>query len=206
MNSAPVRSASAPSSATASRRAAEYRGCASPLSQCRVMPSCQSAVCRNRIVAALLSGDRARCRGKPSVGPPSDKTGDSTGLCPAGPACSSVDRVSDPFRTLVLLRHGKSAYPPDCADRDRPLAERGIREAGLAGDWLRAHVPPVDAVLCSPATRTRQTFDRTRLTAPVHYAERLYDATPGTVIDVINGVAAHFDTDIRTLLVIGHEP
>ncbi len=117
-----------------------------------------------------------------------------------------MDRVSDPFRTLVLLRHGKSAYPPDCADRDRPLAERGIREAGLAGDWLRPHVPPVDAVLCSPATRTRQTFDRTRLTAPVHYAERLYDATPGTVIDVINGVAAHFDTDIRTLLVIGHEP
>ncbi|MGV0835875.1 SixA phosphatase family protein [Mycolicibacterium thermoresistibile] len=114
--------------------------------------------------------------------------------------------MSEPFRTLVLLRHGKSAYPPDCADHDRPLAQRGIREAGLAGDWLRAHAPRIDAVLCSTATRTRQTLECTRVDAPVHFADRLYDATPGTVIDVINGVTHHFDADISTLLVIGHEP
>lgn len=127
-------------------------------------------------------------------------------MCPAHTGCSSVDQVSEPFRTLVLLRHGKSAYPPDTADHDRPLAQRGIREAGLAGDWLRAHAPRIDAVLCSTATRTRQTLTRTQLDAPVHFADRLYDATPGTVIDVINGVSEHFSADIRTLLVIGHEP
>jgi phosphohistidine phosphatase len=114
--------------------------------------------------------------------------------------------VSDSYRTLLLLRHGKSDYPPGVADHDRPLAPRGMREAGLAGDWMRAHAPAVDAVLCSTATRTRETLERTRIDAPVEFVDRLYDAAPGTVIDVINGLRSRFDFDVQTLLVIGHEP
>jgi phosphohistidine phosphatase len=114
--------------------------------------------------------------------------------------------VADSYRTLLLLRHAKSDYPSGVVDHERPLAPRGIREAGLAGDWLRAHAPAVDAVLCSTATRTRETLERTRIEAPVEFVDRLYDATPGTVIDVINGVQSQFDSDVQTLLVIGHEP
>ena len=36
-------------------------------------------------------------------------------------------------RTLILMRHGKSGYPPATRDHDRPLAERGDRQAALAG-------------------------------------------------------------------------
>lgn len=114
--------------------------------------------------------------------------------------------MTDRYRTLLLLRHAKSAYPPGVVDHDRPLAPRGVREAGLAGDWLRAHAPAVDAVLCSTAARTRDTLARTRIAAPVEYLDRIYDATPGTVIDEINRVQQHFDVDVQTLLVIGHEP
>jgi phosphohistidine phosphatase len=114
--------------------------------------------------------------------------------------------VSDSYRTLLLLRHAKSDYPPGVADHDRPLAPRGIREAALAGDWLRAHAPAVDAVLCSTATRTRETLERTRIDAPTEFVDRLYDATAGTVIDEINGVSSRFDREVATLLVIGHEP
>jgi phosphohistidine phosphatase len=103
---------------------------------------------------------------------------------------------------LVLLRHAKSAYPEGVADHDRPLAPRGEREAGLAGDWLRANVPTVDAVLCSTAVRARRTLACAGIDAPVRYLERLYDATPGAMIDEINAVA----DDIGTLLVVGHEP
>ena len=110
--------------------------------------------------------------------------------------------MTDRFRTLLLLRHAKSDYPAGVADHERPLAPRGEREAGLAGDWLRAHAPAVDAVLCSTATRTRETLARTRVDAPVNYVDRLYDATPGAVIEEINRV----DPDVETLLVIGHEP
>lgn len=117
--------------------------------------------------------------------------------------------MTDARRTLVLLRHAKSDYPDDVADHDRPLAPRGEREATLAGEWLREGAglqPPVQAVLCSSATRTRQTLQRTGLTVPTHVTERLYGATPGTVIAEVNAAATRFDFDPQTLLVVGHEP
>jgi phosphohistidine phosphatase len=112
--------------------------------------------------------------------------------------CPNLGRM----RTLVLMRHAKSDYPDGVPDHERPLAARGIREAGLAGDWLRGHAPQIDAVLCSSAVRTRQTLARTGVPAPVSYLDRLYGASPGDVIDEINKVGE----DVSTLLVVGHEP
>ncbi len=110
--------------------------------------------------------------------------------------------MSEHNHTLVLLRHAKSAYPDGVADHDRPLAPRGRREAGLAGDWLRASLPAIDAVLCSTATRARETLAHTGIDAPVRYVDRLYGAVPGTVIDEITQV----DDDVAVLLVVAHEP
>lgn len=103
---------------------------------------------------------------------------------------------------LVLMRHAKSAYPAGVADHDRPLAPRGIKEAALAGDWLRANLPTIDGVLCSTAIRARQTLGRVGIEVPVRYVERLYDASPETVIDEIK----HADDELGILLVIAHEP
>jgi phosphohistidine phosphatase len=100
------------------------------------------------------------------------------------------------------MRHAKSDYPPGVGDHDRPLAPRGVSQAGLAGDWLRASAPAIDGVLCSTATRARQTLLNTGIDAPVRYSERLYAATPGTMIEEINTV----DGEVSTLLVVGHEP
>lgn len=113
-----------------------------------------------------------------------------------------MEQVSDQHHLLLLMRHAKSAWPPEIADHDRPLAPRGVKEAGLGGDWLRANLPAVDAVLCSTAIRARQTLQHTGIDAPVRYAERLYGTTPGTVIDEIAGTAEQ----VATLLVISHEP
>jgi phosphohistidine phosphatase len=114
--------------------------------------------------------------------------------------------MNEPHRNLVLMRHAKSAYPDGfpshIADHDRPLASRGGREARLAGDWLRTNLPAVDSVLCSTATRARETLAGTGIDAPVRYIERLYGAAPGTVIEEINRVT----DDVGTLLVVGHEP
>jgi phosphohistidine phosphatase len=110
--------------------------------------------------------------------------------------------VSHQDRTLVLLRHAKSAYPEGVGDHDRPLATRGRREAGLAGDWLRANLPAIDAVLSSTTIRARETLAHTAIDAPVRYVDRLYDATPGTVIDEIN----HVGDDVAVLLLVAHEP
>ena len=103
---------------------------------------------------------------------------------------------------MILMRHGKSAYPDGVPDHERPLAPRGQREAGLAGDWLRTNAPAIGAVLCSTATRTRETLACTGIDAPVHYLARLYGASPGIVVDEINRV----DDDVATVLIVGHEP
>ncbi len=120
-------------------------------------------------------------------------------MCVGSPYC-------EPMNTLILLRHAKSDYPSGVPDHDRPLAPRGIREGALAGDWLRAHAPAIDAVLCSTATRTRQTLARTEIEEPVQFIDRLYDATPGVALAEINKTTSLFEQDIATLLVIGHEP
>jgi phosphohistidine phosphatase len=114
--------------------------------------------------------------------------------------------TDDGHRTLLLLRHAKSDYPEGATDHQRPLAPRGVREAGLAGDWLRARPQAVDAVLCSTATRTRETLARTRIGAPVRFLDELYDATAGAVIAQLNRVEDLFGSPVRTLLVVGHEP
>jgi phosphohistidine phosphatase len=110
--------------------------------------------------------------------------------------------MTTPVRTLVLLRHAKSDYPDGVDDHERPLAPRGIREAALAGDWIRANVGKIDAVLCSTATRTRETLARTGIEADIRYEDSLYDSMPGIVVDLVNGVG----DDVKTLLVVGHEP
>jgi phosphohistidine phosphatase len=114
--------------------------------------------------------------------------------------------MSTGHSTLLLLRHAKSDYPDGVDDHERPLAPRGEREAALAGDWIREHVGAVDAVLCSTATRTRQTLQRTGIEAATYFADRLYDATPGVVLGEINGAATRFPEEVGTLLVVGHEP
>ncbi|RDI66517.1 SixA phosphatase family protein [Nocardia pseudobrasiliensis] len=105
-------------------------------------------------------------------------------------------------RTLILMRHGKSGYPPGVADHERPLAPRGQREAGLAGEWLRRTQPPIDAVRCSTATRTRETLAATGITAPVEFEPSIYEASPRSLIELVQLT----DDAIDTLLVIGHAP
>jgi len=100
------------------------------------------------------------------------------------------------------MRHAKSDYPDGVPDHERPLATRGEREAGQAGEWLRANVGAIDAVLCSSAIRTRQTLANTGVQARIAFLDELYGAAPGTMIRAINEIP---DTN-HTLLVVGHEP
>lgn len=105
-------------------------------------------------------------------------------------------------RTVIFVRHAKSAYPDGVDDHDRPLAARGEREAGLAGAWLRDAVAHVDLVLCSTATRARQTCDLLGIDAPVKYLDELYDSPDDTYLPIVGRVS----DDRDTIVVVGHEP
>lgn len=103
---------------------------------------------------------------------------------------------------LLLMRHGKAAYPGGVPDFDRPLAERGRVEAALAGDWIRENVGTVDLVLCSSAQRTRETYAATGLDAPVRYLDEIYEAWTGDLLTAVNAA----DPEAETLVMVGHSP
>jgi phosphohistidine phosphatase len=108
-------------------------------------------------------------------------------------------------RTLVLLRHAKSAWP-DVPDHERPLAGRGRRDAPRMGHWLRAagHVP--DHVLCSTARRARETWHlvqpELRAAPPVSFERRVYEASAAQLLKL----ARQAPPAVTTLLIIGHDP
>lgn len=104
--------------------------------------------------------------------------------------------------TLVLMRHGKSSYPADISDHERPLAPRGRREAALAGDWIRTHVGGVDAVRCSTSTRTRETLAATGVKAPVEFDRGIYGAGHEQLLEVLRTVPEA----AQVVLLVGHAP
>lgn len=105
---------------------------------------------------------------------------------------------------LLLLRHAKAVPAvPGMNDRDRPLAARGTRDAGLMGEAMKADLP--DAVLCSPAKRTRETLAAVLAHLPtkpaVEFPDEFYEAGH----DYRDAIAAH-GGEAKRLLVVGHNP
>lgn len=107
---------------------------------------------------------------------------------------------------LVVVRHAKSAWPGDVPDVERPLNPRGRRDAPAVGRWIRDRVGPLDAVVCSPATRTRQTWRLAAAELPdapdPTVDDRVYAATAEELLDVVR---EHPDGE-RSLLLVGHNP
>lgn len=107
-------------------------------------------------------------------------------------------------RTLLILRHASAANEPGMADEDRPLTPIGRKEATQAGRGLAALRP--EYVLCSPAVRTRQTWQQVSAELAeqpkVGFAADLYLATVETLRELIWQTS----DDVSTLLVIGHNP
>jgi phosphohistidine phosphatase len=114
--------------------------------------------------------------------------------------------MADASRRLVVLRHAKSAWPKGVPDAQRPLNERGRRDAPAAGGWLRRHVEYINAVLCSPAVRTRQTWELLSAMLddapePVFDA-RLYGAAAKKLLTVVR----ELPDDAGCAMLIGHNP
>ncbi|MGV4985142.1 SixA phosphatase family protein [Streptomyces sp. NPDC001709] len=108
-------------------------------------------------------------------------------------------------RTIVLFRHAKADWP-QVSDHERPLAERGRKDAAVAGRKLADTGITFDLALCSTATRTRETW-KLAVHELAHrprtvYEERVYDASPGELIALLNETPE----DVRNVILIGHNP
>lgn len=105
------------------------------------------------------------------------------------------------------MRHAKSSWgDASLADFERPLNERGLKAAPLVGRFMRRQKLRPDLILCSPAERARQTaalvVKAAQLDAPLRYDERIYEATPPRLVEVVSQVEDATDE----LLLVGHNP
>jgi len=106
---------------------------------------------------------------------------------------------------LVLVRHSK-AQQEGASDFVRELAPRGLRDAAVAGQWLRdAEIMP-DLAVVSPATRAVQTWAAMAAaassTCPVHNDRGIYDGGVEDLLAIVCGAAEEH----RTLALVGHNP
>lgn len=109
---------------------------------------------------------------------------------------------------LILVRHGKSAWDrPALADHERPLKSRGEQDSTRLGQWLLEGDWLPDRVLCSPARRTRQTWEFMGAAwpqlPPVEYDAALYLAERLTLMAAVHGA---FADGAQRVLLIGHNP
>jgi phosphohistidine phosphatase len=109
-------------------------------------------------------------------------------------------------RSLFVLRHAKSSWDdPALADHERPLAPRGRRAGKRIAEYLsRTHIEP-ELVLCSTATRARQTLELVRpaLGSPaVLLEDELYGASAGELLVRLGRIPF----DVESVLLVGHNP
>lgn len=110
-------------------------------------------------------------------------------------------------RTLYLLRHGKSDWSQPVSDYKRPLTERGVRESGRLGAWMKAHGRVPERVLCSAAERARHTavlVTQAFGLPPEHieFDEGLYLAAPVVLLDYLQ----ELPDDCQSVMLTGHNP
>ncbi len=117
---------------------------------------------------------------------------------------------------LVVLRHGKSSYPPGVPDHERPLAARGAADAAAAGEWIRSAVGAPDHVVVSTARRARQTWalaadplgylgpgsHDAASPGPLTVDPRVYDAPAARLLAVVRELPAR----VGTAVLVGHSP
>lgn len=107
---------------------------------------------------------------------------------------------------LYILRHAQAKSSSAVGDFGRELTAAGRIQAAKAAEHfaevLSAAEHPLDAVLASSATRTKQTADVLAqvIDAPVSYSQEMYLATESDLRLLIESL----DDKCRSVLLVGH--
>ena len=112
------------------------------------------------------------------------------------------------MKTLLLLRHAKSSWDePELGDHERTLNARGRRAAPRIGQLLTDESLVPEQVLCSTATRARETaslvLEAIGGDIPIEHFEELYLASPEQLFAT---VSQHADDAHDRVLLVAHNP
>lgn len=104
------------------------------------------------------------------------------------------------MKTFYLLRHAQAAagHP----DHKRPLTDKGIKDAKILGDKMRGKNYAPQLILCSDATRTRQTLENLDLGKDAEFTRYIYEGTAKDYLDLLQ----EQPDEINSILLVGHNP
>lgn len=111
-------------------------------------------------------------------------------------------------KRLQLLRHAKSSWSePGVADIDRPLNDRGLRNAPKMGERLVARAQVPELIVSSPARRALATAQLVAdacgiARAAIEVVDALYEAGTDTWLRLISELPRRTDR----VLMVGHNP
>ncbi len=112
------------------------------------------------------------------------------------------------MKELFLVRHAKSDWGNmDLKDIDRPLKDRGIRDALMMGKYILEGYPVPDRIITSPACRAFHTavlFSRGMKSpcSKIRVADDLYLASYNEMERIVKDT----DEEVECLMVVGHNP
>lgn len=112
------------------------------------------------------------------------------------------------MRLLTLVRHAKSSWDyAELTDFERPLNERGRRDAPAMAQSLRKRIGRPDRIVSSPALRaiTTARIFAEALGTPLEdiaVQPQIYEASPETLLKVLRGL----DDRDRHVMLFGHNP
>jgi phosphohistidine phosphatase len=112
------------------------------------------------------------------------------------------------LKTLYLIRHAKSGWSiEDQPDADRPLNERGYKDAHLVSEYLHKEEVKPDVIISSPAVRAMTTA--LIFAGKLHYPkealllnEDLYDTDKEKYLSTIHSI----DDRYSKAMLFGHNP
>ena len=109
------------------------------------------------------------------------------------------------MKKLILVRHAKSSWEFNVTDHERPLNEKGIKDANNVSNELNLKDLNLDLVLSSDSVRTKTTANTfiSNLNIKeslVYFNHDLYDFSGGNLVRVIKNC----DKNINTLMIFGH--
>ncbi|HVF89551.1 MAG TPA: histidine phosphatase family protein, partial [Blastocatellia bacterium] len=111
------------------------------------------------------------------------------------------------MKTLLLMRHAKSDWADgSLRDFDRPLSERGERDAPRMARALKKLGPLPDVIISSPAARARQTaravVEAGGLDARLEFDGAIYEASTSELMSLVRKIP----DDVACAMLIGHNP
>ena len=112
------------------------------------------------------------------------------------------------MKTLYLARHAKSSWKyPELTDIDRPLNNRGKRDAPIMGEALSKKGVKIDLIVTSPAKRAKRTAEC--IAKEIGYKKKkisvdadLYEFSSAGLINIIQ----RFDNGLESVMMFGHNP